>query len=225
MNYTEPNNTILVDKPIHVRSTKVVYEIKKKYNFKKVGHAGTLDPLATGLLVICTGDNTKLISNFIDYDKEYICTMKLGETTLSFDAETKIETTNDYSAITVKQLEETFKTFEGNQLQTPPMYSALKYAGKPLYEYARKGKTVLRSKRDVTIHKLELKKYELPFVTFSLRCSKGTYVRTLVHDIGQILNCGAYVVELRRTKVGPFEIENALPFINLSRTKVAESIS
>ena len=105
------------------------------------------------------------------------------------------------------------------------MYSALKYAGKPLYEYARKGKTVLRSKRDVIIHKLELIKCELPFVSFSLRCSKGTYVRTLVHDIGQILNCGAYVVALRRTKVGPFEIENALPFINLSRTKVAESIS
>ncbi|MDA0986340.1 MAG: tRNA pseudouridine(55) synthase TruB [Bacteroidetes bacterium] len=222
MNFLTPNNTILIDKPYRLSSTSIVKTIKYKFNFNKVGHAGTLDPLATGLLIICTGDNTKLSSSFMNLDKEYICTMQLGATTPSYDAETEIIENINSSYVTTDLIEEIFKNYIGSQSQAPPIYSAIKINGKQLYKYARNGKDVQIISRNIVIYNLQLLKYISPIATFKVNCSKGTYIRSLVNDIGKSLKCGAFVKELRRTKIGNFKVENSIQFKTMFDNNLTE---
>jgi tRNA pseudouridine55 synthase len=188
----------------------VVHRVRNELRVKKVGHSGTLDPRASGLLILCTGKKTKQIETFAADDKEYVATMELGSVTDSFDSETLATVSGDASGITVDLIRDTLASMTGHQLQVPPMYSALKYGGKPLYKYARKGRTVVREPREILISECELLDFTPPQVTFRMVCSKGTYVRTFVDECGRKLGCGAYLKELRRTRVGAFRVEQAL---------------
>jgi tRNA pseudouridine55 synthase len=201
---------LLIDKPQGWTSFDVVARIRGGLNVRKVGHAGTLDPLATGLLIVCTGQKTKEISQYSSLDKEYEGEMVLGSRTKSFDAETPVYEQRSTDGIDATAIRSACAQFQGAQKQTPPMWSAVKRKGKPLYKYARKGLTVDRPTRDVTIHALEVVAVELPRVMFRVVCSKGTYVRALVEDIGLRLGCGAYLASLRRTRIGPFTAAEAL---------------
>ncbi len=206
---------LLVDKPLNWTSFKVVnalrYPLRKKYNKKKfkVGHAGTLDPLATGLLVVCTGKKTKAITGFIQDRKCYTGIIQLGATTPSFDLETEINDTFETSHINQTLLDQIKKQFEGPIEQTPPIYSAKKVDGKRAYDFARAGIDVEMKKANVIIHDIQLELKEDMQVSFFIECSKGTYIRSLANDIGKALNSGGHLIELRRTKSGDFDIKNA----------------
>jgi tRNA pseudouridine55 synthase len=207
---------ILIDKPLHWTSFQVVnkirWAIKKMYKLKKikVGHAGTLDPLATGLLVICTGKMTKQIVSFQVQKKEYTGTITLGSTTPSFDLETEVDKRFDTKHITEELIHETSKKFTGEIEQFPPLFSAVKKDGKRLYEFAREGKNVEIKPRTVTIMSFELTKIEGLNVDFKVVCSKGTYIRSLAHDFGKAMQSGSHLSVLRRTKIGDFNVDNAL---------------
>lgn len=207
---------LLFDKPLNWTSFQVVNKvrwlIRKNCGIKKikVGHAGTLDPLATGLLIICTGKFTKRIEEFQAQEKEYTGTITLGATTPSYDLETEIDQTFPLDGINEEDLLATAKTFLGEIDQYPPVFSAVKKDGKRLYEYARKGKEVEVSSRKITIHDFELTRQELPEVDFRVSCSKGTYIRSLAHDFGAKLNNGGHLSALRRTKIGEFDVQNAM---------------
>lgn len=206
---------ILIDKPLHWTSFQVVnklrWHLRKKFNLKKikVGHAGTLDPLATGLLIICTGKFTKKIDEFQGKPKEYIGEFTLGATTPSYDLETEVNEIFSINHITNKLLEETTYQFIGEINQKPPIFSAIKKEGRRLYEIAREGKTTDIEMRKVTISHFEITNINLPKVTFKVQCSKGTYIRSLAHDFGLALKSGAYLSQLRRTKIGEFNVEQA----------------
>lgn len=206
----DEGDCILVNKPLDWTSFDVVARVRKMLAIKKIGHAGTLDPKATGLLILCTGKMTKRISDFIDLRKEYYGTMELGATTSSFDSETEIVEKKEFREITETQIRNTFTSFLGIQKQLPPMYSAIKVNGRRLYKSARKGKEVFRPVREIEVDFFELLNFTPPSVSFRVRCSKGTYVRSLVHDVGQKLGCGAYLTSLCRTKIGNFSVEDAL---------------
>ena len=207
--------TILVDKPLHWTSfdavNKIRWNLKQALKVKKikVGHAGTLDPLATGLLVICTGKNTKLIEGFTNATKTYTGTFLLGKTTPSFDLETEYNQEFETSHITPELMEEVRKSFLGEQLQTPPIFSAKLIDGKRAYDLARAGKEVEMKRNLVTIEKFEININRFPEVDFEIICSKGTYIRSIASDFGQKLNAGAALIALRRTQSGEFSIENA----------------
>jgi tRNA pseudouridine55 synthase len=207
--------TLLIDKPIGWSSFQAVnaikWSIKRKFNLKKikVGHAGTLDPLATGLLIICTGKFTKRINEFQAQDKEYTGIITLGATTPSFDLETEIDATYPTHHITEALIKKTINQFIGVIEQVPPIYSALKKDGKRLYEYAREGKEVEIKKREITISKFEITQITEHNLFFRVVCSKGTYIRSLAHDFGKALGSGAHLSELRRTKIGDFNVDNA----------------
>ncbi len=207
---------ILIDKPLEWTSfqavNKVRWLIRKSFGIKKikVGHAGTLDPLATGLLIICTGKFTKKIDTFQAQEKEYTGTFSLGATTPSYDLETEIDKTFDISEITSEKIHEATTQFIGEIQQQPPVFSALKKEGKRLYEFARSGEEVEIPFRTVTISEFEITKVELPNIDFRVVCSKGTYIRSLAHDFGKALNNGAHLSALRRTKIGEFSVENAV---------------
>jgi tRNA pseudouridine55 synthase len=201
---------ILIDKPIGWTSFKVVHVIRKITGAKKVGHAGTLDPLATGLLILCTGKKTKEITNFQDGEKTYTGTITLGKKTPSMDLETDVIEEKPFEGIKKADIEEVRNSFLGEILQTPPMYSALKVGGKTLYNLARKGKTVKREPRKVNISKFLIKKIDLPDIHFEIRCSKGTYIRVIANDLGENLGTGGVLSSLRRTKIGEYEVNNAL---------------
>ena len=207
---------ILIDKPLEWTSfqavNKVRWLIRKSFGIKKikVGHAGTLDPLATGLLIICTGKFTKKIDTFQAQEKEYTGTFTLGATTPSYDLETEIDQTFDISEITSEKIHEATTQFIGEIQQQPPVFSALKKEGKRLYEFARSGEEVEIPFRTVTISEFEITKVELPNIDFRVVCSKGTYIRSLAHDFGKALNNGAHLSALRRTKIGEFSVENAV---------------
>jgi tRNA pseudouridine55 synthase len=213
---------LLVDKPQNWTSFDVVnklrYAISRKTGKLKVGHAGTLDPLATGLLIICTGKKTKELDNYQAQQKEYTGTLKLGATTPSFDAETEEINLLPFDTVTVAMIEDAVKQLTGVIEQTPPQFSAVKVDGKRAYDMARKDKTIEIPKRTITIFAFEITKIELPYIDFRVQCSKGTYIRTLVNDFGQILGCGAYMTALRRTKNGLFAIENAWNLEDLIKT-------
>jgi len=206
---------LLIDKPIGWTSFDVVnsirYSIKRTFNIKKikVGHAGTLDPLATGLLIICTGKFTKQIDSFQGLDKVYVGSMYMGATTPSFDKETKVDQTFDTNNISTEMLLEATKQFTGKIEQTPPVYSAVKVDGKRAFEYARKNNEVKIKSRQVTIYNFALLNFELPEIDFMVSCSKGTYIRSLVDDFGKAINNGAYMSSLRRTAIGDFSVSNA----------------
>jgi tRNA pseudouridine55 synthase len=215
MNFVE-GEVLLIDKPYQWTSfdlvKKIRYMLKVKYKFKKlkVGHAGTLDPLASGLLIICTGKATKRITSFQDQEKEYVAGILLGKTTPSFDLETEFD--NDYPTghINREMIEDILKSFLGESEQKPPVFSAKFFEGKRAYEYARKGLAIELKTSRISITEIELLKYEMPEIFIRVRCSKGTYIRSLVHDIGARLNSGACLISLRRTAIGSNTINNAL---------------
>ena len=207
---------ILIDKPLEWTSFQVVNKIrwiiKSTYGIKKikVGHAGTLDPLARGLLIICTGKMTKSIEQFMGQEKEYTGTFTLGATTPSYDLETPINMEFPIDHIDEEMLQATLSKFIGTIDQQPPVFSALKKDGKRLYEYAREGTQVEVPHRKVNVHDFNLTQIDLPNVDFRVSCSKGTYIRSLANDFGKALNSGAYLTGLRRTRIGDFNIEKAL---------------
>lgn len=206
----DQGEVLLIDKIFHVSSFSVVGRIKRILQIKKAGHAGTLDPFATGLLIICTGKMTKKINEFQDLPKTYTGTIKLGEKTPSMDGETNSSVIAPFDHITYEQIIEAKRKFEGEIEQTPPMYSAIKQNGKSLYKLARKGREVHREPRKVNVTKFEITDVDLPDVKFEVECSKGTYIRVLANDLGDELGCGAYLSELRRTKIGSYSVEDAL---------------
>ena len=198
------NGLLLLDKSSGESSNRALQKVKALFNANKAGHTGTLDPLATGLLIICFGRATKISDFLLNADKQYRVTFKLGIKTSSGDIDGEVLEQCDTSSITQEQIEQAAAKLTGDIEQTPPMISALKYQGKRLYELARKGIVVDRNPRNVTIHNFELIDQQHDHVTMHVTCSKGTYVRTLVEDLGEILACGAHVTALRRTALGPF---------------------
>ncbi len=207
----------LLDKPKDYSSARVVNIVKKFLDINKAGHSGTLDPKATGLMIVCTGKLTKSLNELLGCDKEYEGTMIIGEKTKSFDSETEIYERNPIEHITSDRIIETVKDFTGEIQQLPPMYSAVKHKGKPLYKFARQGKELERTLRTVSIKEFEIKSINLPEVEFRVVCSKGTYIRTLVSDFGDKLEAGAYLKELRRLKIGSYDVKDSITvedFIN-----------
>lgn len=214
---------VLIDKPLTWTSFQVVNKvrwlIKKKYDIKniKVGHAGTLDPLASGLLILCTGKFTKKIEEFQGMPKEYTGTFFLGATTPSYDLETEINQYFKTNHISEELIYNTCKDFIGKINQKPPIFSAIKKEGKRLYEIAREGKETEIKAREITIYEFEITKISLPEVEFRVVCSKGTYIRSLAFDFGKALNSGGYLSKLRRTKIGDFLVENAMSIDDFSK--------
>ena len=207
---------ILLDKPLDWTSfqavNKLKYKLKNEFNLPKkfkIGHAGTLDPRATGLLIVCTGKFTKKIQEIQDAPKEYLTEVKIGVQTESYDTEKPEILQQDYSHISEEFIKETLEKFIGEIDQKPPVFSAIKIDGNRAYDLARKGQEVEMKSRKTTIHYLNNIEIELPFVRFTVGCSKGTYIRSLAHDIGQALGVGAYLTNLRRTKIGDYSVENA----------------
>lgn len=207
---------ILLDKPLNWTSfqavNKLKYKLKNEFNLPKkfkIGHAGTLDPRATGLLIVCTGKFTKKIQEIQDAPKEYLTEIKIGVQTESYDTEKPEILQQDYSHISEEFIKETLEKFIGEIDQKPPVFSAIKIDGNRAYDLARKGEEVEMKSRKTTIHYLNNIEIELPFVRFTVGCSKGTYIRSLAHDIGQELGVGAYLTNLRRTKIGDYSVENA----------------
>jgi len=212
----EKGKMILVDKPIRWTSFDVVKYIRKllqiKFKIKKikVGHAGTLDPLATGLLIVCIGKQTKSISEYQDLKKTYTGKFKLGESTLSYDAETSVNEKFEYGHITYHDIKKLAIEFIGKIIQKPPIYSAVKKGGKRLYEYARENIEIEIDNREVNIYDFKIINFSTPYIEFKIECSKGTYIRSIANDFGKRLNSGSYLYELRRTKIGEFSVVNAM---------------
>lgn len=214
---------ILIDKPSGLTSHDVVDSIRKSFRFKKVGHAGTLDPMATGLLIVLLGKSTKKSLHFTNYDKEYEAELCLGISTDTGDKEGKVLERKDLDLYrdNIKDIEKVFASFCGKISQTPPMYSAKKIRGKKLYELARKGAVLKREPKVVSIEEIKILNISLPHVTFYVKCSKGTYIRQLAHDIGEGLGLGAHLTSLKRTKIGPYSVSKA---VGLNSVKASENI-
>ncbi|MDD2786099.1 MAG: tRNA pseudouridine(55) synthase TruB [Patescibacteria group bacterium] len=202
---------LLIDKPAGITSHDVVDRVRRIYNTKKVGHAGTLDPFATGLLIVAVGKATKELSKYVGLDKTYEATARLGAISDTYDLTGQITNNQDIVPRTKDQASDALLTFKGGYLQKAPAYSAKKVNGKKLYELARRGEDVesLRPSKQVDISEIVLLDFNWPDVKFRVSCSSGTYIRSLAHDFGEILGCGAYLTELRRTKVGEFKVEDA----------------
>jgi tRNA pseudouridine55 synthase len=212
------DGVLLLDKPVGLSSNDALIKAKRVLNAKKAGHTGTLDPFATGLLPLCFGEATKFSQDLLEADKTYLTTVHLGRRTDTGDTEGQVIETRDadVAQVTVEQIEAVLARFRGPIKQVPPMYSALKRDGKPLYEYAREGITLEREARDVTIHKLELVAYEAPFLKLAVTCSKGTYIRVLGEDIGAALGCGAHLNALRRIQVGDLVMRDVVTLEQLA---------
>jgi tRNA pseudouridine55 synthase len=208
--FPEEGKVILIDKDLRWTSFDVVKKIRNMLRIKKVGHAGTLDPLATGLLIVCAGKKTKEISKFMDLEKEYAGSMVLGKTTPSVDLETDFDSETPVGHISEKEILQLTREFMGSISQVPPVFSAIKKDGAPLYLKARKGETVAIEPRIVEVSEFEITEIQLPEVKFRLVCSKGFYVRSLVRDFGEKLGVGAYLSSLKRTRIGEYMLENAL---------------
>ena len=206
---------LLVDKPSGPTSHDVVAQIRRRFRIPKVGHGGTLDPMATGLLVILLGKGTKISDRVMGHDKIYEGTFRLGVETDSQDADGQVVAEKDPAAVAVEAIVAQMQARLGDQMQLPPMVSAIKIAGVPLYKLARKGETVERQPRLIHVYRFELLEYAPPDVRFVVECTKGTYVRTLAHDIGQALGVGAHLVALRRTRIGQLDVARAQPLAEL----------
>ena len=215
------SGVVLLDKPLGLSSNQAMQRVKHLYQAEKAGHTGSLDPLATGLLPICLGEATKFANFLLDADKSYLAKVKLGITTASADAEGEIIAQKPVN-VTLQQVESVLHQFIGDIAQTPPIYSALKVDGKPLYAYARAGQEVEIKSRSVTIHQIHLAHFEADELVFTVTCSKGTYIRTLAQDIGAKLGCGAHLKGLRRLTSGTFDLQDALPLEVLSELSLAE---
>ena len=205
----DPAGILLVDKPKGITSHDVVAKMRRVFQIKKIGHAGTLDPMATGLLLILVGKATKASQYLMSLDKEYAGTIKLGEATDSQDADGEIVMTKQVPELTKAEVAKVMKTFMGDQYQTPPMFSAKKINGQKLYNLARKGKEVPREPRVIHISRYEITAFELPEISFIVRSSKGAYIRTLAHDLGDRLGCGGHLSALQRMAVGQFRVEES----------------
>src|SRR5450432_1370933 len=209
LNSFDEGQVILVNKPLRWTSADVVKKIRNRIN-AKVGHAGTLDPLATGLLILCTGKFTKKINEYMSQEKEYTGSFTLGATTASYDLETTPENQKDYSHVTMELIKAVGKKFTGEILQRPPVYSAIKKNGLRSYDLARKGIAVELEKRSVQIKVFEMSIAELPVIDFRVVCSTGTYIRSLANDVGEELGCGAYLSSLCRTRIGRYTLHEAM---------------
>lgn len=207
---SEQDRVLLIDKPREWTSFDVVNKLRYKLKIKKVGHAGTLDPLATGLLIICTGKMTKQIESFMGMEKEYTGTFVLGSTTPSHDLETPVTKVADVMRLSENSISDAAQHFKGIISQIPPAHSAIKVEGKRSYELARKGKETTLKPREVEVKELEITGIDLPEVHFRIVCSKGTYIRSLARDFGEYLNVGAYLSALCRTRIGTYRLEDAL---------------
>lgn len=208
------DGVLLFDKPLELSSNTALQKVRRLYQAEKAGHTGTLDPLASGLLPVCFGEATKFSMGLLDADKTYRATVRLGLTTTTGDAEGEVISSQPVN-VTAEGVEGVLSSFRGAIQQLPPMYSALKHQGKPLYEYIRKGETVERALRDVFIHDLRMTRLEGTELDFVVRCSKGTYVRTLAEDIGAALGCGGHLIALRRTGIAAFDLAAAYTLAQL----------
>jgi tRNA pseudouridine55 synthase len=211
------NGVLVIDKPKGWTSHDVVAWTRKTLQIRKVGHGGTLDPLATGVLPLYLGEGTKLVPFNLEGIKSYVATMKLGQETDTLDADGQITSEKEIFFCTRQMVEEALGPFRGKIRQRPPLYSALKQKGVPLYQRARSGETPEVAERETEIHALELKEFSLPLVTLEITCGRGAYIRSLCADLGRALGCGAHVVELRRTRSGRFTLEQALTLEEVSR--------
>ena len=204
------DRVLLINKPLEWTSFDVVNKLRGKLKIKKIGHAGTLDPLATGLLILCTGKMTKRIDEYQAQEKEYTGTFTLGATTPTYDLESEPENFKSTDRINVELLKSTTEKFMGEIMQVPPAHSAIKVDGKRVYELARQGKEVKLEPRKITIKEFEITKVEMPMVHFKVVCSTGTYIRSLANDFGAALGCGAYLSSLCRTRIGSFLLDDAM---------------
>ena len=209
-NSFEEGKVILIDKPLRWTSFDVIRKIRNLIRIKKVGHAGTLDPLATGLLIVCTGKFTKRINEYMAQEKEYKGSFTLGATTASYDLEQQPGNYRSFEHITAEQIKSETLQFTGEILQVPPAHSAIQIDGKRVYELARQGKEVIIEPRRVTVSEFEITGVDLPQVHFRIVCSTGTYIRSLANDLGIALGCGAYLSSLCRTRIGEFRLDDAL---------------
>lgn len=205
----------LINKPYQWTSFDVVKKVRNALRIKKVGHAGTLDPLATGLLIVCAGKKTKSIESYMAQEKEYTGIFVLGKTTESFDLEKEVIEVADPSHLTIEDVKSAVGQLTGNIMQIPPMHSAIKVEGKRVYESARKGEEVKMDPRPVTVSEFEVIKFDNPEVHFRIVCSKGTYIRSLARDLGEKLKTGAYMASLTRTRIGEFKLEDAFELAEL----------
>lgn len=216
--------TLLVDKDLDWTSFDVVKKIKNIIKCKKVGHAGTLDPLATGLLIICTGKNTKKINDIQNQDKVYTGEFILGKSTPSHDLETEFNSQKEFKNITTDRIKEVSKRFVGEQLQRPPKFSAVKVNGKRAYEYARDNEEVKIKEKNINIYEFKIIEFNLPNISFKISCTKGTYIRSIARDFGEKLGCGAVLSKLRRTEIGNYNVEDAFKVNDLADKLKKEKI-
>jgi tRNA pseudouridine55 synthase len=223
LNKYEEGQMLLIDKPLHWTSFDVVRKIRGLIKIKKVGHAGTLDPLATGLLIVCTGKFTKKINEYMAQEKEYTGTITLGAVTPTFDLESEPIDFKPFDHLTADDVKKATEAFKGNILQMPPIHSAIKQQGKPVYEMARKGVDVILEPRKVAIYAFDITSIELPVVHFRIVCSTGTYIRSIANDFGEALGCGGYLSKLCRTRIGLFELKDAYDMSGLE-TKIREEL-
>ena len=219
--YRPLDGVLLFDKSLELSSNTALQKVRRLLQAEKAGHTGTLDPLATGLLPICFGEATKYSNALLDADKTYRATLRLGQVTTTGDAEGEIVSESQVS-VTQADVDAALAKFRGPIKQLPPMHSALKHQGKPLYEYIRKGETIERELRDVVIHELHQERFECYELDISVRCSKGTYVRTLGEDIGAALGCGAHLIALRRTAIAHFSLDDACDMAQLEAMSMAQ---
>ncbi|OOF37460.1 tRNA pseudouridine(55) synthase TruB [Rodentibacter heidelbergensis] len=218
------DGVFLLDKPQGMSSNDIMQKVKRLFQANKAGHTGALDPLATGMLPICLGEATKFSQFLLDADKRYLVTAKLGERTDTSDAEGQIVERRAVN-VEISQILTALEPFRGDILQVPTMFSALKHQGKPLYEYARQGITVEREARPITIFELNFIEYQAPYLTLEVHCSKGTYIRTLVDDLGETLGCGAHVTMLRRTAVADYPVEAMMSWDELQNLAAQQDLA
>ncbi len=227
VNYSElqTGSVFLFDKEKGKTSFDIIRDIRRKINIKKVGHAGTLDPAATGLLIVCTGKKTKEIYLFQEMPKTYTGIITLGKTTPSMDAETEPSEIKKVEGISEEDIEKVRQSFLGEIEQIPPMYSAIKHKGQSLYKYARKGIEIKREPRKVSIYNFEIKKINLPEISFKIKCSKGTYIRVIANDFGNTLGCGGYLSELRRSQIGDYSVDEAITSSDLQKLEILDDVN
>lgn len=221
-NCRELNGILLIDKPRGMTSNQVLQRAKRMMQACKAGHTGSLDPIATGLLPLCFGEATKVSQFMLESDKQYWVRIKLGEETTTYDIEGEVVATAPVNTDR-RQIEKALQSFTGTISQLPPMYSAVKQGGQALYKLAREGKEVERQPREVIVYQIDLLDFDGEFVELEILCSKGTYVRTIAHDLGQMLGCGAHVVELRRLAVGDFKIDEAVSLDDIEDLQSVEA--
>ena len=213
------SGVLVVNKPLAMTSHDVIDRLRKILHTRRIGHAGTLDPNAEGILLACVNNATKVAQFLTEHDKEYEAVIKLGTSTDTYDGNGKIIKTEKDLKINPERIKEAILSFKGKIWQIPPLYSAIKYKGKKLYQYARAKEKVDRKKREVEIKDIKIQSINIPYVELKIKCSKGTYVRSLAHDLGEKLGCGAYLYSLRRTQVGPFRLNKALSLESISEAQ------